>query len=55
MIKEIIDYDNQPETIRRHNESLSIDKQLNHRGLKLHSIASDGNCLFASIIDQISD
>jgi len=50
-----IDYENQPETIRRRNESSSIDTQLAARGLKVHSIPSDGNCLFASIVDQTSD
>ncbi|CAF1140406.1 unnamed protein product [Adineta steineri] len=53
--QEIIDYDNQPEAIRCRNESSSIDEQLLKRGLELRSIASDGNCLFASIIDQTSD
>ncbi|CAF1019645.1 unnamed protein product [Rotaria sp. Silwood1] len=53
--QEVIDYDNQPEEIRRRNESLSINEQLHERGLELHSIASDGNCLFASIVNQISD
>lgn len=28
---------------------------MTHRGLELRSIPSDGNCLFASIIDQTSD
>jgi len=53
--QEVIDYDNQPETIRRRNESSSIDEQLLRRGLEIRSIGSDGNCLFASIIDQTSD
>ncbi|CAF1105052.1 unnamed protein product [Rotaria sordida] len=53
--QEIIDYDNQPESIRSRNESLSIDEQLHERGLELYSIASDGNCLFASIVNQLSD
>jgi OTU domain-containing protein 6 len=53
--QEEIDYDNQPEAIRRRNETSSIDDQLLKRGLEIHSIASDGNCLFASIVDQTSD
>ena len=52
---EPIDYDNQPEAIRRRDESSLIEQQLTKRGLELRSIASDGNCLFASIIDQSSD
>ncbi len=51
----MIDYDNQPETIRRCNESSSIDEQLLRRGLEVYSIPSDGNCMFASIVDQNSD
>ncbi len=51
----MIDYDNQPETIRCRNETSSIDEQLGRRGLELRSIASDGNCLFASIVDQTPD
>jgi OTU domain-containing protein 6 len=53
--EELIDYDNQPESIRRRNESSSITEQLSKRGLELRSIVSDGNCLFASIIDQTQD
>ncbi|CAF2505489.1 unnamed protein product [Rotaria sp. Silwood2] len=53
--QEVIDYDSQPEAIRSRNESLSINEQLHERGLELHSIVSDGNCLFASIVNQISD
>jgi OTU domain-containing protein 6 len=53
--QEVIDYDNQPESIRRRNEELSIDKQLSERNLELRSVPSDGNCLFASIVDQTSD
>lgn len=52
---EVIDYENQPEAIRRLNESESINEQLLQRGLELQSIPSDGNCLFASIVDQTSD
>ncbi|CAF4196231.1 unnamed protein product, partial [Rotaria magnacalcarata] len=33
----------------------SINEQLLQRGLELQSIVSDGNCLFASIVDQASD
>ena len=51
----MIDYENLPEAIRQRNESSSIDEQLNRRGLELHSIPSDGNCLFASLADQTSE
>lgn len=50
----MIDYDNLPEAIRQRDESASIDEQLNRRGLELRSIPSDGNCLFASLVDQSS-
>ena len=51
---EVIDYDNQPDLIRCRKESASIDEQLAKLGLELRSIPSDGNCLFASIVDQTS-
>ncbi|CAF0766594.1 unnamed protein product [Adineta ricciae] len=51
---EVIDYDNQPDLIRCRNESSLIDEQLSKLGLELRSIPSDGNCLFASIVDQTS-
>lgn len=50
--EEVIDYENQPDAIRRRDESTIIDEQLAERGLELRPIASDGNCLFASIVDQ---
>ena len=50
--EEPIDYDNQPQSIRRREEGSLIEEQLTRRGLELRSIASDGNCLFASLVDQ---
>ena len=32
-----------------------IQEQLTKRGLEVRSIASDGNCLFASLVDQSED
>lgn len=53
--EEPVDYENHPDTIRRRQESSTIDAQLAQRGLEVHSIAADGNCLFASIADQSAD
>ena len=52
---ENIDYDNLPDAIRRREESSRIEEQLAKRGLQLRSIPSDGNCMFASIVDQVSE
>lgn len=51
----MIDYENHPDVIRRRDESSSIESQLAQRGLELHSVVADGNCLFASIVDQTGD